>query len=148
MAVGNSKLTGIIVIALVAIGGGAVLWWALQPAKTPLKSDSSLAPSTSQQAPSEQHGQADTVVITYTDRGFTPTDPMIKRGGTVTVRNTSSHDVQFSSDPHPAHTGEGELNLKELAPGEAASFTVTRVGNFGFHNHLNPSESGTLMVME
>ena len=148
----NSKLTGIIVICVVALGAASALWWALQPAQVPRSDSSSTqAPSTSQESTrtdTSNHDATSTVVITYTNDGFTPTEPMVKKGGTVTVRNNSSRDLQFSSDPHPAHTGEAELNLPRLAPGKSTSFTVTRTGSFGFHDHLAEQYTGTLMVME
>lgn len=145
MATNNSKVLGIIVIALVVIGGAAAITWALQPGKTPANDKTA---SQNETLSADSHGATADVVITYSDDGFSPKNPMVKKDGTVTVRNTSSRSVQFSSDPHPAHTNEAELNLKDLAPGESASFTVTRVGTFGFHNHLNASETGELMVME
>lgn len=145
MTSSNSKTLGIIVIALVALGGVAVIAWALQPGKTP---DSQKAVSQNESPTAASHGATSDVVITYSDDGFSPKSPMITKGGTVTVRNTSSQTLEFSSGPHPTHTDEAELNLKPLAPGESTSFTVTRIGTFSFHNHLNESQNGELMVMQ
>lgn len=89
----------------------------------------------------------ETVTITYTDDGFSPSSYMIKVGGTVTVVNNSSHDLEFSSDNHPTHTKETELNMDILKPGKSGTFTVTKVGTWGFHNHLRDQDTGSLMVM-
>lgn len=94
------------------------------------------------------HGQASQkITITYTDSGFYPSTYMVKSDGTVTVVNKSSHDLLFASGPHPAHNAEPELNMNILHAGQSGSFTVTKVGTWGFHNHLNDQDTGTLMVM-
>jgi len=84
--------------------------------------------------------------ITYTNNGFSPQASVVKQGATVTVKNGSSEGLQFSSDDHPTHTKEPELNLKTLAPGQTGMFIVTKSGKWGYHNHLNDTMVGTLTV--
>lgn len=86
--------------------------------------------------------------IIFTNNGFSPQTYTTKVGTRVTVRNDSSARLQFSSDDHPTHREETELNLDVLQPGESASFTPTRVGTWGFHDHINDSFTGTLTVTE
>ncbi len=93
------------------------------------------------------HDASNTVTITYTDDGFSPSSSMVKAGGTVTVTNNSSRDLEFSSNNHPAHTDETELNMDTLSPGKSGTFRVTKMGTWGFHNHLTPQDTGSLMVM-
>lgn len=109
----------------------------------------SQAPTTTQ---NEQTGttnpSTDAATITFTDAGFSPTTLTVKKGTKVTVVNSSSSSVQFSSDDHPTHLEDPEINMSELAPGESGSFTATTVGTHGFHDHIDDSKTGTLVVTE
>lgn len=93
-------------------------------------------------------GATETATITFTNAGFTPGSLTVKKGATITVKNTSSTEVQFSSDDHPTHRLNTEMNLKTLQPGESASFTAETVGTHGFHDHIDDSKTGTLIVTE
>ncbi|HEY1085205.1 MAG TPA: cupredoxin domain-containing protein [Candidatus Saccharimonadales bacterium] len=98
----------------------------------------------------EEASKTDDVIIRFTGKGtgFEPNSYDVKKGQKVTVKNESNQPVQFSSDDHPAHTDETELNLPVLQPGESASFTPSRVGEWGFHDHLNDNFVGLLKVTE
>jgi plastocyanin len=85
-------------------------------------------------------------VITYTNNGFAPAGLSVKSGSEVTVKNDSSQPLQFDSDPHPAHTDDPELNVGLVPPGQNVTFKVTTTGNHGYHNHLIPGDTGTLIV--
>ena len=86
-------------------------------------------------------------IVTYTDSGFSPSTLTIKKGGTVTFKNTASDDMWIASNPHPAHTNYPGFDAKrKIAPGETYQFTFTKTGSWGYHNHLNPSEGGTVIV--
>lgn len=87
-----------------------------------------------------------TTTITYSDSGFTPKTVTVHSGDTVTLKNTSSQSVQFDSDPHPVHTNNPELNVGEVPSGQSSSFTVSTKGTHGYHNHLNPGQTGTIVV--
>jgi plastocyanin len=88
-------------------------------------------------------------MITYTDEGYSHTSITIARGTTVIFRNESSRDMWPASDVHPTHTIYSEFDAKRgIAPGEEYSFTFARVGTWGFHDHLNPFQIGTITVTE
>jgi plastocyanin len=106
-----------------------------QPSTEP-STDTSMTPETS------------ATTITYTDNGFSPSSYTVKKGSTVTVTNNSKMDLQFSSDDHPTHTHDTELNMKTQKPGESVTFTVTKTGTQGFHDHLHPQYTGTLTITE
>jgi plastocyanin len=132
----NQKVLWIIIVAVVVIGGATGVYFAMQkdagaPSNTAKTSDSSKPAS---------------VTITYSDSGFSPSKVTVKAGDTVAIKNTSSSDVQFDSDPHPVHTDDEELNVGVVAPGQTSTFTVTTKGTFGYHNHLNPSDTGTIVI--
>ncbi len=124
------KLTIIVVAVLVLIVGAFVI--TSRSGKKP-------EPASSVEVSSEN-------TITYTDNGFEPATVTVKAGTTIRVKNNSSKSLQFSSDDHPTHTKDKELNKSVLAPGKSETFSVSSVGTNGFHNHLNPDHIGTLIV--
>src|SRR3990170_3212486 len=87
-------------------------------------------------------------LITYTDSGFSPAQVSVKAGDTVTFKNDSKTTIQVNSAPHPAHTQFPELNIGSIAPGESKSVKLTTAGTKKYHNHLNPSQSGTIVISE
>ncbi|MBI3495579.1 cupredoxin domain-containing protein [Candidatus Berkelbacteria bacterium] len=85
--------------------------------------------------------------VSYTDSGFSPASITVKSGTTVTFTNTSSQSMWVASDPHPIHTGLAGFDERaSVEKGGTYSFTFTKVGSFGYHNHLNPSDTGTVVV--
>ena len=84
--------------------------------------------------------------VNYTDSGFSPGEVKVKVGEKVEFKNTSSKTVQVNSDPHPTHTSFPELNIGMIASGETKSATFTKAGTYTYHNHLNVSERGTVVV--
>jgi plastocyanin len=127
----------IAVVVLVVIAGAVVVWLGRDTTTTTnsKSSDSSSTPSTGQET-----------VITYSDSSFSPNKVTVHSGDKVTIKNTSSHGMQFDSDPHPVHTNNPELNVGEVDGGEQMSFTVDKKGTYGYHNHLNPAQTGTIVV--
>jgi plastocyanin len=90
----------------------------------------------------------ETATITYTDNGFEPSSTSVKKSTAITVKNASSRDIQLSSADHPSHTKQAELNMAVLAPGESGTITVTHVGTWGYHDHLDDSKTGVIVVEE
>ena len=74
----------------------------------------------------------------------------IKSGESLTWVNNSSKSVQVGSANHPTHTLNRELTsgefVTELAPGASATVTLTKKGTWGYHNHLDPSVTGKVVV--
>ncbi len=106
--------------------------------------DTAQAQSSEQSATSTEASSADT--ITYSDSGFSPATLTVKSGTTVTIKNDSSRILEFESDPHPDHTDEPELNAGTVSPGKSMTFTVTKTGSHGYHNHLNDDDKGKIVV--
>lgn len=86
--------------------------------------------------------------IVFTDQGFEKDSYTVKKGQRVEVKNQSNTQLQFSSDSHPTHTDDTELNLSVLQPGGSASFTPNKVGEQGFHDHIQSQYTGLLKVTE
>ncbi|SRR6266550_49130 len=142
----------IVAVVIVAVAGGAVLLTAQKTKDTTSKPPSQSAPAPdmsstpNSSAATNPPAGGPAATITYTGSGFEPASSMVKAGDTVKVVNASQGPLQFDSDPHPVHTNEPELNVGEIAAGESQTFTVTKKGTWGFHNHLNSSQRGTLTV--
>lgn len=96
--------------------------------------------------PDAESAFADEAIITYTDNGFAPLTLTVAAGEMVTVVNESSEQLEFSSNQHPLHNDNPELNRDVLLPGESDSFVVTEPGTWSYHNHLNSGKTGTIVV--
>lgn len=90
----------------------------------------------------------ESATITYTDNGFAPDTLTVRRGTTVTILNKSSRNVQLSSNEHPIHRENPEMNTPAIAPGASTSFVAKTSGTHGYHDHLDSSVTGTLNVAE
>lgn len=128
------------VVAVIIVAVVAVLLFS-KPAVTPVSNN----------VPQDTTGGSDSsaipeVTITYDGNGFTLTGTTVKSGDTVKVANKSTKELEFDSDPHPAHTDNSELNAGRIPAGRSATFTLTTKGKWGFHNHLNASQKGELTV--
>lgn len=90
------------------------------------------------------------VTITYTATGFSPAEVTLKNDGKITWVNKSSQEVKIGANPHPTHTGNREVSggdfTLDLMPGNQKTVGVSKVGIFGYHNHLNAGEGGTIAV--
>ncbi len=99
--------------------------------------------------------------VEITAAGFSPNPLTIKAGDTVTFVNKDTAQHWPASAVHPAHTvypgsdinkcGTAEAatifdSCNGLATGETFEFTFTHVGSWKYHDHLNPSLWGTIVV--
>lgn len=117
----------IIVIIIIIIAGGA--YWFTQNNKP-----------TSTQTPVA--GTA----VTLDKTGFSPETLTVKAGDTVTWTNKSGQDATVNSDPHPIHTSYSPLNLNNFSDGGTLTLKFDKAGTYTYHNHLNPSQRGTIIV--
>jgi plastocyanin len=154
-----SKSTIIIIaVVVILIVGGAIYWYTTpqSPSYVALAPSAYQATSTSPStAPTDPANAPATVTVTYSDSGFSPAKITVPQGGTVVFKNTASDGVWVASDPHPLHNGYPTTggcvgstfdSCKEIPPGGSWPFVFTYVGSWGYHNHLNPSERGTVVV--
>jgi plastocyanin len=86
------------------------------------------------------------ITITYDSNGFSPSTVTVQSGDSIKVINKSDGEIRPSSDPHPTHTDNPELNLSDIQKGQSATFTVTSKGSWGYHNHYSPDKKGTIVV--
>ena len=79
--------------------------------------------------------------------GFEPSTLTIKSGDTVEFKNESGEDKWPASNVHPTHELYPGFDAKKpLLPGDTYSFTFTKSGSWGYHNHLEPEIQGTIVV--
>ncbi|MDP2720963.1 MAG: cupredoxin domain-containing protein [bacterium] len=139
------------VVILIAIVGGYFLLRGTSQNKTstPTVTNEPATTSATPSANASDNNQSETT-IKYTSAGFSPENVTIKSGGKITWVNDSSEEVQIGANPHPIHTGNKEVSggdfTLNLAPGESKSVTITKTGSFGYHNHRNSSQGGTINV--
>jgi plastocyanin len=149
-----------VLIGVIAVAGIVLLGaWAYIMAQPNANNGNTTTttPSTSQESTPSSDTSTPTEVpaattaaatITYTDEGFTPNKVTIKKGEVITVTNSSTRNLQFSSADHPTHRLDPELNMNVLKPGESGNITVSTVGTHGYHDHLDASMTGSIEVTE
>lgn len=138
----------LVVVVLAALGGGSYALLHKSSSSTKQSGNNTPAQTSNTAIDSSTSAPSATIAatITFTDSGFSPDVTTVKAGDTVRVSNKSSQELDFDSDPHPVHSDEPELNVGPISPGESQTFTVTKTGHWGFHDHLNPGFTGSLDV--
>lgn len=154
-----NKIIITIIVAIVIIAG---VYYLLRSPKTGAPS-STRAPQTASQdkettvqAPSGMASEpAEQDFVAYTDTGYLPSVIKVKVGEAVTFKNESSQPMWTASAMHPTHivypTTGGCIGstfdaCKGVQPGESWSFKFDIAGSWKYHNHLNPSHFGTVVV--
>lgn len=101
-----------------------------------------------------------TAAVTYDGKSFSPGEVTIKKGGTVTWRNASGGRMWVASAQHPAHTVYSGTSRQEHCPdasgtafdqcagGGDYSFTFQKVGTWNYHDHINATVFGKVVVVE
>lgn len=88
-------------------------------------------------------------VVTFTDKGFSPSPVTVKSGTTVTFVNESNSAMWIASDPHPTHTLlPGFDQLTSVGKGGTYEYIFAKVGTWTYHNHMNPTVKGTVIVIK
>lgn len=87
--------------------------------------------------------------IEYKDNKFIPSEVKIKKGDTVKWVNKSDMANWPASAFHPTHqVYPGFDALKGLGKGESYSFKFDKIGSWKYHDHLDPSVTGVIVVEE
>jgi len=134
----NKILLGIVGVLIVA-GGFFLLSRGSQ--KTTVATP---APTTQVTASPSAQQSANTVTLTA--NGFSPATITVKKGDTVSFVNKSGTLAQINSDPHPIHNLFPFLNLGPIADGQTLQVVIPQTGTFTYHNHLDPTERGTIIA--
>jgi len=166
----NKTIITIVIVALVLLGGYFLFRGVSQTTPSVSKPSSQQAatqpPAAEQPSAQLPVGQTpaaeeEEYVVTYTSSGYSPNALTIKKGETVTFKNQSSQSMWPASAMHPAHTVYSGTSLDEhcpdtagtafdackgYSPGESWSFKFDKVGSWKYHDHLNPSATGMIVV--
>lgn len=86
------------------------------------------------------------VNVNVMQEGYEPSTVTIKTGTKVVWVNKTSATANVSSDLHPTHLLWPFLNLGSFADGEMVSVVFDESGTYTYHDHLNPSRKGTVVV--
>jgi len=86
------------------------------------------------------------MTINASDTGFQPDKVTIKAGTRVIWISSSSKTVSVASDDHPTHQKYPPLNLGAFEKGSSVQLVFDKPGTYTYHNHLNPSMKGTIVV--
>lgn len=78
--------------------------------------------------------------------GFSPQTLTVQAGQKVTWTNNSGSTATVNSAVHPTHLVYPPLNLGDLPDGGTVSLIFNSPGTYSYHNHLNPSQYGTIIV--
>lgn len=133
-----------IVVIVILIAAGGYLWLRSSSGQNNQNQDQNQNQPPATSSSNSEPTAANTIV--FDGSSFSPATLTVKSGTTVTIKNVSSQDMQFDSDPHPVHTDDPELNVGTVAPGSSVTFTVTKTGSYGYHDHLDPSIQGRIVV--
>lgn len=155
----TSKTTiGVVIVVILALVGFLIYRGVAQQSTIPTSSPSASPTSLSAGTPSATQAAA---TVTLTNEGFSPKTVTIKKGQTVTWLNQASMDMWVASSVHPVHSAYSGTTLQQHCPdaqnssfdacqgfskGSTYSFTFDKVGSWNYHNHLDPNQTGTVVV--
>ena len=150
----NKTFVTILILVIVVFGG--YFLFRSPKAQAPIAATSNT--KTSEVANTNSPAQ---VVVTYTDAGYSPSTITVKVGTKVIWANDSSKDMWTASAMHPSHTAYSGTSVQQhcpdtagtafdacegVAPGKTWSFVFNKKGEWGYHDHLNPSKFGKVIV--
>lgn len=144
----NTLIAAVVVVVLVLAGWyfiksqqGGVSYTQPAPAASPKVSQPTTPATPSATKTTEKN------VVTIQSSGFLPKNITIKVGGSVTWVNQDTVNHQVRSAVHPTHLLYPPLNtIALLKPGEEQSLTFPQAGTYKYHDHLNPSLTGSVTV--
>lgn len=91
-----------------------------------------------------------TKFVAITRTGFDPQTVTVALGGTVTWANNDSSQHYVAPNNHPTHVlyaGIWDDNgTGNIGPGQTYSQTFSVAGTYHYHDHTNPSTTGTVIV--
>lgn len=97
----------------------------------------------------QSEAPSETRVTIDADGNFSPASAKVKKDRKVIWTNRSQHSVWPASALHPTHqVYPGFDALRGIGFGEEYSFKFDRLGTWIYHDHLNPSKTGTVEVVE
>ena len=128
-------------------------------ANQPDASDNAMTSNQDSDSEMTDEETAEETTVRYGSSGFSPETVTISAGETVQFMNERADPMWVASDEHPTHTeysgtsrnehcgpGDAEEAFDQCESGDSFTFTFTQTGSWDYHNHLNPSDGGTIVV--
>lgn len=84
--------------------------------------------------------------VTIDNSKFSPEEITVNAGDEVTWKNEDGTAHFVATDNHPSHTILPGMESQVLDAGESWSFVFDEVGEWDYHCHLHPNETGTVIV--
>lgn len=148
-------------LALAILGVSVLVIWYVSPKQT--SPTEVTAPQTRTRPPFTPEVQAAlaksrgfSVLISYTDNGFEPTQATVKKGDAIRFTNNSSHDLWVAAQGtsgNPVYPGASDCGASSfdscdtLQPGEFWEFTFSKTGTWTFVNNLDKGNTGAVQVV-
>lgn len=107
---------------------------------------------------SELRNSTNATVVEYTSSGFQPATVTVQQGETITWVNNGGGSMWIGSDQHPSHTEYSGTNVDQhcqngesdtfdqCSTGTKYRFTFNQTGEWSYHNHVRPGDTGTVIV--
>jgi plastocyanin len=146
--VNKKAVIAVVVVAIVAIGAGVATYMLMSKNNTEKEPEITAPKDETQQTTSNDANSDAKVDVVFTDNGFEKDKYTVKSGETLLIKNDSSDTLQFSSDDHPTHRLNGELNAPAIGPGETTELTPEKVGTYGIHDHIHSQFTTVVEVTE
>lgn len=149
----NLVVTTVVVILVLGLG-----WWFLArsqktyqqqppyqapPASSPKAASSPKVAASPSASPAAKNAKN---IVKIQSSGFVPQSITVKAGEMVTWVNSDSVNHDLRSAVHPTHLVYPPLNLGLIKPGEEKSLSFPKAGTYKYHDHLNPSSTGSVTV--
>lgn len=152
---------GIVVVILI----GAYLFFTnkpVNPAPEPANSSATTARMNTGASTTPLNAGQIGATVTLTASGYSPATITIKQGQSVTFVDQNGSPMWVTSNPHPTHTAyDGTSEQTHCAAGYTGpapfdecvattnkfTFTFTKIGTWGYHDHRSPETGGTVVVI-
>lgn len=110
--------------------------------------------------PLSQGQNSETYLVSYTKDGYSPKNITINVGDTIVFEGESAERMWTASSEHPTHTVYNDFHNVSLCDenkgnpevfdqcgiGQSYAFTFNKTGEWGYHNHVQASHSGKVIV--
>lgn len=92
-------------------------------------------------------GNSTMATVRYTDSGFEPKELSVPLGTMVHFINESTNDMWVASNEHPGHTDLPTFDQFGFGKtGEQYVYAFDQAGAWRYHDHLNPTAEGVIIV--
>ncbi len=139
----NTKLA-IAVVALIGLIGAALVLSSLSATNTQVTQTQ----QSNQPVVGKPAQPIKDATIKVTKAGFSPQTLTIKVGTRVIWVNQDAGTVSVNSAVHPTHLVYPPLNLGAFNSGSSVQLVFSKPGSYSYHNHYNPSQTGTIVVTQ